>query len=176
MILLPGNGWTGAATFVSSGSLAALSAITNLDGSKTNLIFDVHKYLDFDGSGQNFECVTNNINDAFAPLATALRNAGRQALLSETGGGNSASCVKLMCEQLAYINANADVYLGYVGVSFNFNSLCWWGGVNYADDFRIVVSGCVPAFMELCAYTGADVEWEYMDGYAVDELVLQEIS
>jgi endoglucanase len=117
MILLPGNGWTGAATFVSSGSLAALLPITNLDGSKTNLIFDVHKYLDTDGSGTHTDCVTNNINEAFAPLATALRNEGRQAILSETGGGNTQSCVKYMCEQIAFLNANSDVYLGYVAVS-----------------------------------------------------------
>jgi endoglucanase len=118
MILLPGNGWTGAATFVSSGSLSALSAVSNPDGSKTNLVFDIHKYLDSDGSGTHTDCVTNNINEAFAPLATALRNAGRQALLSETGGGNTQSCVKYMCEQLAYMNSNSDVYLGYVAVSF----------------------------------------------------------
>ena len=116
MILLPGNGWTGAATFISSGSLAALLPITNLDGSKTGLIFDVHKYLDSDGSGTHTECVTNNINDAFAPLATALRQNGRQAMLTETGGGNTQSCVRYMCEQIAYLNANSDVYLGYVAV------------------------------------------------------------
>lgn len=123
MILLPGNGWTGAATFISSGSLAALLPITNLDGTKTNLIFDVHKYLDSDGSGTHTECVTNNINDAFAPLGNALRQNGRQALLSETGGGNTQSCVKYMCEQLAYLNSNSDVYLGYVGVSSERNAL-----------------------------------------------------
>lgn len=114
MILLPGNGWTGAATFVSDGSLAALKGVTNLDGSTTNLVFDVHKYLDSDGSGTHAECVTNNIDGAFAPLATALRNIKRQALLSETGGGNTASCQNLMCQQIAYLNANSDVYLGYV--------------------------------------------------------------
>lgn len=28
-----------------------------------------------------------------------------------------ASCVTYMCQQVAYLNANADVYLGYVGWS-----------------------------------------------------------
>jgi len=117
MILLPGNGWLSAATLVSDGSLAALQNITNLDGSTTNLVYDVHKYLDSDNSGQHAECVTDNIDSAFAPLATALRASGRQAMVTETGGGNTQSCVKYVCQQLAYLDANSDVYLGYVGWS-----------------------------------------------------------
>ena len=50
LILLPGNNWTSAETFVSNGSAAALSKVTNPDGSITGLIFDVHKYLDSDNS------------------------------------------------------------------------------------------------------------------------------
>lgn len=117
MILLPSNGWTGAGTMISDGSLAALSTVTNLDNSTTNLIFDIHKYCDTDSSGTHAECVMNNIDNAFAPLATALRAIGRQGMVTETGGGNTASCVQYVCQQLAYLNANADVYLGYVGWS-----------------------------------------------------------
>ena len=116
MILLPGNDYTSAATFVSDGSLAALETVKNLDGTTTNLIFDVHKYCDSDNSGTHAECTTNNV-DAFTALATSLRAIGRQALLSETGGGNTASCVTYVCEELAYLNANTDVYLGYTGWS-----------------------------------------------------------
>lgn len=50
IILLPGNNWTSAETFVSNGSADALKKVTNPDGSVTNLIFDVHKYLDSDNS------------------------------------------------------------------------------------------------------------------------------
>lgn len=117
IILLPGNNWTSAGSFVSSGSLDALKTVKNLDGTTTNLIFDVHKYLDSDNSGTHVECTTNNIDGAFAPLATALRNIGRQAMLTETGGGNVQSCVTNMCQQLDYLNKNSDVYLGYVGWS-----------------------------------------------------------
>ncbi len=50
IILLPGNNWTSAETFISNGSGAALIKVTNPDGSTTNLVFDVHKYLDSDNS------------------------------------------------------------------------------------------------------------------------------
>ncbi|KAJ6572072.1 endoglucanase [Mycena capillaripes] len=116
IILLPGNNWTSAATFVSNGSADALKKVVNLDGSTTNLIFDVHKYLDFDNSGTNPECTTNNIAEAWAPLAQWLRCNGRQAFNTETGGGyNTTSCLTLMCQQIAFQAQNSDVFLGYVG-------------------------------------------------------------
>ncbi|KAJ7201603.1 endoglucanase [Mycena pura] len=116
IILLPGNNWTSAQTFVSNGSADALKKVVNPDGSITNLIFDVHKYLDFDNSGTNPECVTNNIEDSWAPLAQWLRCNGRQAFNTETGGGyNTASCMEFMCQQIAFQAQNSDVFLGYVG-------------------------------------------------------------
>ncbi|KAJ7512462.1 carbohydrate-binding module family 1 protein/Glycoside hydrolase family 5 protein [Mycena galericulata] len=116
MILLPGNDWTSAETFVSNGSGPALSQVVNPDGSFKNLIFDVHKYLDSDNSGTHSECVTNNIEDAWAPLAQWLRCNGRQAFNTETGGGyNDPTCYTYMCQQIAYQAQNSDVFLGYVG-------------------------------------------------------------
>ncbi|KAL7783247.1 glycoside hydrolase family 5 protein [Trichoderma ceciliae] len=114
-ISLPGSDYQSAGSVISDGSAAALGAITNPDGSKTNLIFDVHKYLDSDNSGTSSECVTDNVETAFSPLATWLRSNNRQAILTETGGGNTQSCEKYLCQQLQYINQNPDVYLGYVG-------------------------------------------------------------
>lgn len=102
-ISLPGNDWQSAGSVISDGSAAALSTVKNPDGSTTNLIFDVHKYLDSDNSGTHPECVKNNIDDAFAPLATWLRQNKRQAILTETGGGNTASCQTYMCQQIAYL-------------------------------------------------------------------------
>ncbi|KAF7887338.1 hypothetical protein EAF00_009632 [Botryotinia globosa] len=117
MLLLPGSDYASAEAFITDGSAAALSKVTNPDGTFTNLIFDVHKYLDSDNSGTHTECVTNNIDTAFAPLVTWLRANGRQAILSETGGGNTASCQNYLCQQVAHLNANSDVYLGYTGWS-----------------------------------------------------------
>ena len=113
MILLPGNDYTSAASFISNGSGDALKTVTNPDGSTTGLVFDVHKYLDSDGSGTNAECVTDNISAAFQPLASWLRQNNRQAFLSETGGGNTASCQQHLCAALNFINQNSDVYVGY---------------------------------------------------------------
>ncbi|KAK5712233.1 hypothetical protein LTR17_018046 [Elasticomyces elasticus] len=122
-ILLPGTGYTSAADFVDNGSAAALSTVKNLDGSFTNLIFDVHKYLDSDNSGTHASCTQTNVA-SFNTFATYLRTnkashapiQNRQAFLTETGGGpNDASCLTDVCAELDSLNANSDVYLGWVG-------------------------------------------------------------
>ncbi|KAJ7090641.1 carbohydrate-binding module family 1 protein/Glycoside hydrolase family 5 protein [Mycena epipterygia] len=148
MILLPGNDWTSAGTFLSDGSAAALSKVVNPDGSFTNLVFDVHKYLDSDNSGTHPECVTNNIDDAWAPLTQWLRCNGRKALNSETGGGNTASCITYMCQQIAYQAQNSDVILGYVGwaagnfdVSYVLSELPAESGTTWTD--TSLVASCM---------------------------------
>lgn len=114
-ILLPGNDYTSAGAFISNGSGAALMKVTNLDGSTTNLIFDVHKYLDSDNSGTHTSCTTNNVQ-VFQTLGDWLRTNKRQAILTETGGGPSdSSCLQDVCQELAELNTYADVYLGWTG-------------------------------------------------------------
>ncbi|KAG1868488.1 glycoside hydrolase family 5 protein [Suillus subluteus] len=125
MILLPGNNYTSAETFVSSGSAEALGMVTNPDGTFTNLIMDVHKYLDYDNSGTHAPCVTNNIEDSWYPLTTWLRANGRQALNTETGGGDVDSCVGYISQQIAYQAAQSDVILGYLG----------WAAGSFATDY-----------------------------------------
>jgi endoglucanase len=158
MILLPGNNYTSAQTFVSSGSAEALGMVRNPDGTFTNLIMDVHKYLDYDNSlvqsftcqsptlitlsGTHAACVTNNIEDAWYPLTTWLRANGRQALNTETGGGNVDSCVGYISQQIGYQAAQSDgtfsplkcptsrdelsiVMLGYLG----------WSAGSFATDY-----------------------------------------
>lgn len=114
MILLPGTSYTSAGAFPSQ-SGPALSAVKNPDGSITNLVYDVHQYYDSDSSGTSTECTTDNISSSWQPLANYLRQNKRQALISETGGGNSASCEKYVCSALGFVAQNSDVYLGWTG-------------------------------------------------------------
>lgn len=72
------NSYTAPGSFVSSGSYGALSPLTNPDGSSTNLVFDVHQYLD--GAGGTLPtCVQNGIDGGLEQFADTLRQAGRQA-------------------------------------------------------------------------------------------------
>ncbi|KAJ4399445.1 hypothetical protein N0V91_009454 [Didymella pomorum] len=115
-LLLPGTDYTSAGTFVQN-SGPALLTVKDSDGSTSKLIFDVHRYLDSDNSGTHAECTTDHVSDSFTPLASWLRTNGRKAIVSEIGGGNTASCEQYVCAALASINKNSDVYLGYTGWS-----------------------------------------------------------
>ncbi|KAK8090343.1 glycoside hydrolase family 5 protein [Apiospora hydei] len=114
MILLPGTNFDSAATLVSSGSATALMGIQNPDGTTNNLVLDIHKYLDEDNSGTHKECVTDNVEE-FKALAKFLRDNGRKGLVSESGASGAASCLKAFCSQNNFINANSDVFVGFVG-------------------------------------------------------------
>ena len=114
LILIPGSEYSSAPNFPYY-SGPALLPIKDFDGSQNMLIFDIHRYYDQNGYGQLRECVQNHIQDSYAPLAQYLRQYGRQAMITETGGGNTQSCVKYVCQALDYLDANSDVYLGWVG-------------------------------------------------------------
>ncbi|BFZ59378.1 hypothetical protein YB2330_000386 [Saitoella coloradoensis] len=119
-ILLPGTSFTSAQAFPTE-SGPFLEAVTDPahQDSTEYLLFDVHKYLDIDNSGTHTECVTNNIdigvgNGTFPNLASYLRTHGRQAMLTETGGGaNDTSCVTYLGEELDFLIQNNDVFLGF---------------------------------------------------------------
>ncbi|KIO21025.1 glycoside hydrolase family 5 protein, partial [Tulasnella calospora MUT 4182] len=116
VILLPGIEFAHADTFISSGTATTLDAITNPDGTKNNLLFDLHQWLDKGNLGTSSVCVTNNIA-VFTPVVNWLRCNKRKAFLSATGGGNAASdnCMSFMCQQMSYLFSNSDVIVGYTG-------------------------------------------------------------
>ena len=84
IILLPGDNFTNAETFVSTNSADLLNEIKNPDGTKDNLVMDIHRYLDINNSGQHQECTTDNV-EAFKTVAKWLRQNNRKAIVSETG-------------------------------------------------------------------------------------------
>jgi len=102
-VSLPGRGWQSPGYLIAKGDGDALKQVTNPDGTTSNLVFDVHLYLDAAGSGTSRRCVTSGIGDQWAPLAEWLRENGRQAIVTETGGGDTPSCEFYFCQQLRYL-------------------------------------------------------------------------
>ena len=78
IILLPGTESSSLGAFISDGSAAALNTITNPDGSTTNLVFDMHQYLDAHSTGKDAECVSNG-GANIRKIATWLTAHGRKA-------------------------------------------------------------------------------------------------
>lgn len=113
IILLPGDNFTNAETFVSTNSADLLNEIKNPDGTKDNLVMDIHRYLDINNSGQHQECTTDNV-EAFKTVAKWLRKNNRKAIVSETGASMDPTCMTRFCAQNKYLSENTDVFIGFV--------------------------------------------------------------
>jgi len=112
VILIPGSSYSSAQTLPTEAG-PYLLGVTDPIGGTAKLLFDVHKYLDSDNSGTHPNCTTDN-TAVFQTLVTWLQqNGNRQALLSETGGGNTASCETMLNTQLAFIKANQASIVGF---------------------------------------------------------------
>ena len=110
LILIPGSIYSSAQALPTEAGPYLLK-VTDPAGGTDKLIFDgkanisigipleltdtsylVHKYLDSDNSGTHADCVTDNVSVLQTLVQWLQENGNRQALLSETGGGNTASC------------------------------------------------------------------------------------
>jgi len=112
LLLLPGSSYSSAETFPTEAG-PDLVQVTDPIGGTGKLIFDVHKYLDSDNSGTHADCVTNNVQVLTTLVQFLQANGNRQALLSETGGGNTSSCETDLAQELAYIQANSGTIIGF---------------------------------------------------------------
>jgi len=115
-ILIPGTNFTSATAFAST-SGPVLLGVKNPDGTTDNLLFNVHQYLDSDASGTHSNCVMNNIDTAFTPLAAFLRQNNRTAILTETGGGpTDPTCLQMLCQQNDFIKYVTNECRGWINL------------------------------------------------------------
>lgn len=127
-LLLPGNAWSHPTTFADDYKLG-LSAIKNPDGGHRGLIFEFHQYFDGDGSGTNRECSNDRIEDLNSVVAL-LKKDGRQAMITEMGGGNTQSCSTIIAKYVTAVQTHFPTILGAV----------IWGGGSFAPSYELVVS------------------------------------
>ncbi|KIJ46399.1 glycoside hydrolase family 5 protein [Sphaerobolus stellatus SS14] len=112
VILIPGSSYASAQTLPTEAGPDLLK-VTDPAGGVGKLVFDVHKYLDSDNSGTHPDCTTDNVSVLQTLVAWLKQNGNRQALLSETGGGNTASCETDLNSELAYVKANSASIVGF---------------------------------------------------------------
>jgi aryl-phospho-beta-D-glucosidase BglC (GH1 family) len=137
LILVPGNRYTGAWTWLNSDANGAANsdAMLNIVDSGNNYAYDVHQYFDFDGSGTHTNIGNSSgTQDASVGLTRLtnftkwLHNNNRRGFLGEFAVANATigTAAKLVGDEtitnaLKYIQTNADVWLGWT----------WWAGGPY---------------------------------------------
>jgi endoglucanase len=114
-IFVEGTSYSGAWTWVSAGN-GALSALTD---PQNKIVYEMHQYLDSDGSGTSATCVSSTIGSSRLAAATAwLKQEGKMGIIGEFAGGANSVCESAVTDMLTYMGENTDVWLGGI----------WWGG------------------------------------------------
>ncbi|KAH8884875.1 glycoside hydrolase [Thozetella sp. PMI_491] len=113
-IFVEGNSWSGAWTWnVTNTNLGALTDPQN------KIVYEMHQYLDSDGSGTVADCVSTSIGLQRISGATAwLRANGKIGVLGEFAGGANSVCQQALTGMLDHMQSNSDVWTGAL----------WWGG------------------------------------------------
>ncbi len=134
LITLPGNGYTGASTWSGNwyGTPNA-EVMGRVRDPQDRMLIEVHQYLDSDNSGTHAECVSPGIGaERLKAFTEWARSHQRRALLGELGGGNNPVCAAAVRGALDYMQANADVWAGWL----------WWaGGPAWGDYFLSLEPG-----------------------------------
>jgi len=125
LITVPGNGWTGAWAWYSKDyGTPNAQVMVGVKDPINNFIFEVHQYLDSDGSGTHPECVNTTIGATRLVQFTAwAKQYGYKAVLGEWAGGANDICEAAIASIAQYMTQNDDVFLGWTWWSAG----PWWG-------------------------------------------------
>lgn len=152
LILVPGNGWTGAHSWNSGwygtpNSQVMLNIVDPLD----NYAYEVHQYLDNNSSGSSETCVSINTGvDRLKSFTSWLRTHNKRGFLGEFGASSNEICMEGIDKMLAYMDANADVWLGWTWWAAG----PWWG--NYMFSVEPDGGQDKPQMAVLEKYTAAE--------------------
>ena len=126
-ILVPGVAWDGAWTWLSSGNAAVLGNGVRDPGN--NFAFEVHQYLDADGSGTHPVVVSTQIGVQRLSAITAwARQTHHRLFLGEFGVADNPPSLTALRNMLDYLAENASVWQGctiWAGGA-------WWGNYPFS--------------------------------------------
>lgn len=113
-IFVEGNSYTAASNWASVND-----NLKGLSDPQGRLIYEMHLYLDSDGSGTHVDCVSTTIGVERAQGATAwLKANGKLGIIGEFAGGANDNCNSAIAGLLEHLEANNNVWTGAM----------WWGG------------------------------------------------
>jgi endoglucanase len=107
-IFAEGNSYTGAWSWTNVNT-----AMSQLTDPSNKLVYEMHQYLDSDGSGTSDVCVSATIGQERVQSATQwLKSNNKRAFLGEFAAGSNDQCKQAVTGMLSYMQQNTDVWLG----------------------------------------------------------------
>jgi endoglucanase len=135
VVVVPGNGWTGAHSWASSAyGTPNTIAMLKISDPADNVVFEAHQYMDATSGGSNGQCVSTTVGtERLEPFVTWLRDNKLKGMIGELAGGKNATCYAAVKDMLTSMMANSDVLVGWQ----------WWaGGARWGSyEFSLEPSG-----------------------------------
>ena len=126
-ILVPGTDWDGAASWVSSGNAQVLGS--GIVDPSHNFAFEVHQYLDSDGSGTHSSVVSTAIGvERLTAITQWAEATGNKLFLGEFGVASDPTSLAALNNMLRYMGQHTDVWEG--GTYWAGGP--WWGSYMYS--------------------------------------------
>jgi endoglucanase len=115
LVFVPGNGWTGAHSWLSRGygtpnADIMLGVVDPVD----NYVYEVHQYLDSNYSGTHPECRNETVGVTTLKAFTEwLRQHGKRGYLGEFGAGADPTCLAALDAMLTFMDDNRELWVGW---------------------------------------------------------------
>ncbi|KAK6542415.1 hypothetical protein TWF694_006370 [Orbilia ellipsospora] len=124
-IFAEGNMWTGTSTWATIND--SMKTLTDPLG---KLIYEMHEYLNSDGSGSTGDCVSTTIGvDRITDATNWLKANGKLGVLGEFSGGANSMCYTAIKGLMDHLQANSNVWLGAIWWAAG----PWWPAGTYGD-------------------------------------------
>jgi endoglucanase len=115
VVFVPGNGWTGAHSWLSRGyGTPNAEAMLGIVDPADNYVYEVHQYLDSNYSGTHPECRNETVGvTTLTAFTDWLRQHRKRGYLGEFGAGTDPVCMAALDAMLKFIDDNREVWIGW---------------------------------------------------------------
>ncbi|KAF5856788.1 hypothetical protein ETB97_006716 [Aspergillus alliaceus] len=123
-IFVEGNSYSGAWKWANTND-----NLKGLTDPEDKVVYEMHQYLDSDGSGTSESCASSTIGKERLQTATEwLKTNNKKGFLGEFAGGVNSQCEQAVEGLLSYMSDNSDVWMGAEWWSAG----PWWGSYMYS--------------------------------------------
>ena len=128
LILVPGNGWSSARTWVDSDyGTPNGDVMLKIEDPADDFAYDVHQYFNADWTGTSADCQSVDVGTlTLTPVTEWARLHHKRVFLGEIGVGSDRTCLDALDRVARFMNENNDVWLGWA---------YWAGGAWWSKDY-----------------------------------------